>query len=271
MRVNKKIRLIIILILIIGMFLLPYVTTSPPAQVSVFPSNQTLAPGETFDLAILIDPMGTYIAGAKLNIEFNRDMLKVNKISEGNLFKQNGANTFFNGGVVNNPDGMVTNIYDAIIGKSNVSNPGTFITINLTVINSSGSAKINISNVEISDPNGFLIAVNVINGTINDKITATGLPWIRFINGTVMDGINKTGISGVTVSTNNSPGTTTDKYGSYSLMAGEGTYNLTSRSDPLYYTNNTIMVSTIGREVVLQDVELNKKPTGTISGAVTNS
>lgn len=77
MRMINKIRLIIIVLLIIGMFLLPNIissASSPSARVTVLPSNQSFMPGETFELAILIDPVGNYIAGAKLKIEFNRDI-----------------------------------------------------------------------------------------------------------------------------------------------------------------------------------------------------
>jgi hypothetical protein len=259
---------------------------------------------------------------------------------------------------VNDSDGTVTNIYEAIIGNSNVSNPGIFININLTVINSSGSSGINISNVEISDPNGFLIALNVTNGsiTVNERVpettppagvtnlknisyaenyinwtwtdpmtpylakvmvyldgvymidvlkgeqyynatvtpgtytigiktvdtngtinatmathTATTiLPMIKFINGTVIDSSSKKGISDVIVYTNMSDSTVTDATGFYSFAVTEGTYELTANFDPIYYLNKTITISTIESEFVLQDIELTKKPTGTITGAVSN-
>jgi Cohesin domain len=158
--------IIIIAFLIIGMFLLPDMITSPSAEVSVLPSNQTLTTGETIEFDILIDPMGRYIAGAKFNLAFDRDMFKVNKITEGNLLKQNGSITYFNSGVLNDSDGTVTNIFGFVLGNKNVSNPGIFMMINFTVINSSGSSGINLSNVEISDPNGYLIAVNVTNGSV---------------------------------------------------------------------------------------------------------
>jgi hypothetical protein len=358
MRIFKIIRLIIIVVFMTEMFLLPDITSATPAQVSVFPSNKTFAPGETSELAILIDPMGTYIAGATLNIAFGRDLVKVNKITEGNFFKQKNANTFFNSGVVNDSDGTVTNIYEAIMGNSNVSNPGIFININLTVINSSGSSGINISNVEISDPNGFLIALNVTNGsiTVNERVPETTppagvtnlknisyaenyinwtwtdpmtpylakvmvyldgvymidvlkgeqyynatvtpgtytigiktvdtngtinatmathtamtiLPTIKFINGTVIDSSSKKGIPDAIVYTNTSDSTVTNATGFYSFAVTEGTYELTAKFDPVYYLNNTITISTIGSEFVLQDIELTKKPTGTITGAVSN-
>ena len=268
MRIINKIRLILIVLVIFGIFLLPNITSSassPPAQVTVLPSNQTLMQGETIDMAILIDPMGTYIAGAKFDIAFNRYLLKVNKITEGNIFKQNGANTFFNSGVLNNSDGTVTSIFDIILGNTNVSNPGTFILINFTVINSSGSSEINLSNMEISDPNGFLIVANVTNGTIKAKMAV--LPEIRFINGTVKDNSTGNSLAGVTVSANSTLSTMTDATGYYSFAIAEGTYDLTAAFDITYHTNITT-ASTVGRAVVCQDIELIKKPTGNITGSV---
>lgn len=91
----------------------------------------------------------------------------------------------------------------------------------------------------------------------------------RFINGTVMESANKTGITGVRVSTNTNLSTTTNESGFYSLAVTEGTYNLTARLEPTYYSNTTT-VSTIGSEVVIQDIELLKKVTGNITGSVTS-
>lgn len=99
----------------------------------------------------------------------------------------------------------------------------------------------------------------------------TILPAIRFINGTVMDSVNKTALSGVTVSANTTLTTNTDAAGFYSFAVTAGEYNLTAKFEPVYYANNTIMVSTIGSAVVMKDIELLKKPAGTITGAVTNT
>jgi len=88
------------------------------------------------------------------------------------------------------------------------------------------------------------------------------------INGTVEDHNTKTGIANVIVSTNTSISTITNASGFYSMAVTAGTYNLTAKSDPIYNKNNTLTVSTIGRNVVVQDIELLKKPTGTITGSV---
>ena len=88
-----------------------------------------------------------------------------------------------------------------------------------------------------------------------------------YINGTVKTG--GTGVKGVTVSTNTSINTTTDAFGFYSL-AVTGTYQLTAAKEPTYYTNSSV-TATVASGVVVQDIELVRKPTGTISGSVTNA
>jgi len=88
-----------------------------------------------------------------------------------------------------------------------------------------------------------------------------------YINGTVRSG--GIAVEGVTVSTNTSITTTTDASGFYSL-AVTGTYQLTVAKEPVYYTNSSV-TATVASGVDVQDIELVRKPTGTISGSVTNA
>jgi hypothetical protein len=108
-----------------------------------------------------------------------------------------------------------------------------------------------------------------INSTMVTNTSTTILPAIRYINGTVIDSVNKTNIPGVKVSTNTNLSTTTNASGFYSFAVTSGTYNLTATFDIRYYTNSTT-VSTTGKAVVMQDIELVKKPTGNITGSVTS-
>ncbi|MCZ7393972.1 MAG: cohesin domain-containing protein [Candidatus Methanoperedens sp.] len=128
---------------------------------------KTVSQGQMFNLSISIDPSGNAIAGAQLNIAFNQSILNVNSITEGDLFRQNGASTFFNNGTINNSLGTIVNISEAVLGHSNVSTPGTFIIINATAIGSSGASGINLSNVKISDPGGVAIPLNLTNGVVS--------------------------------------------------------------------------------------------------------
>jgi parallel beta-helix repeat protein len=96
----------------------------------------------------------------------------------------------------------------------------------------------------------------------------TILPTIRYINGTIKDNSTGYSLSGVTISANSTLSTTSNATGFYSFAVNDGSYNLISRYDIRYYTNTT-MVSTIGKAVAEQDIEMIKKPTGNITGNVT--
>lgn len=111
-----------------------------------------------------------------------------------------------------------------------------------------------------------------ISGNINDTMkthTATTiLPPIRYINGTVMDSITKEVLAGVKVSTTGAS-TTSNASGFYSLPVASGTYPITATYDFRYYTNSSVTVSTELSAVVVQDIEMVKKPIGNITGNVT--
>jgi len=88
-----------------------------------------------------------------------------------------------------------------------------------------------------------------------------------YISGKVMN--NSIGIAGTIVTTNTSNTTNTDASGMYSLLVPAGTYNLTATSAPRFYTNSSIVVKVISGSTVTREIELSKKPTGTIRGNVT--
>jgi hypothetical protein len=107
---------------------------------------------------------------------------------------------------------------------------------------------------------------NIVNA--NKTLATTILPPVRYINGTVIDsGISHTPLVGVTVSTTGHS-TVTDGSGRYSLAVASGSYPLTASYDIRYYTNSSVTVSTVLVPVVNQDIVLQLKPTGTISGTV---
>jgi len=117
-------------------------------------STGIIIPGGNFDLNIRVDPLGIPIAGIQTDILYDSSLVKINTIKEGNLFTQNGANSYFNSGIVNNFTGTAMNIYSFIFGQNSIFTPGTFIVVNMTATGIAGTSKINLSNVKISDPNG---------------------------------------------------------------------------------------------------------------------
>jgi hypothetical protein len=143
------------------------ITVSNITEIVFMPANRTVTSGQDFTLNVSIDPKGTGLAGAQLNLAVNKSIIRINNIIEGNLFKQGGASTLFNGGVIDNTKGTVVNIYGAIIGSSNVTTKGTFITINATAVGTSGMSGFNLSNIMITDQLGASVVYSLINGTIN--------------------------------------------------------------------------------------------------------
>jgi hypothetical protein len=148
------------------MSLILYIGQVSAAEVTVIPSTLLVTPGETFTINISIDPMGTAIAGAQLNIAYDQSLISVNSIEEGDIFKNAGVGTFFSSGIINNSAGTVTNIFNAITGNKSVTAGGTFITINATATGSSGTSAIELSTVKISKPNGDLVSLNVTDGSV---------------------------------------------------------------------------------------------------------
>ena len=174
MQISRKAVYTFILLFLIG--------NAQAAQVIIYPSNKTVNQGETFSINISVDPQGTSISGAQLNILFNESVLNVNSITEGNLFKKNGANTFFNSGVIINSNGTVKNIFGLIIGPNNISTLDTFAIVNFTAIGRSEATEINFSNVIISDPAGKSVDFTINNGRINFNDIQSILPVIEDLN-----------------------------------------------------------------------------------------
>ncbi len=259
---------------ILVIYLILMVPNSLAADVIISTPNATIQIGQTFNININIDPLMMPVSGAQLNIKYNQSVLKVNKVLEGNFFKQEGAKTYFHSGVLNNSTGIVANIFSVILGPSNVSRYGTFLIINATAIGSSNISWINLSNVKISDPKGISVSLKSKNGTLNiSKIiwstggnTRTLDIHDGYINGTVRS--NGKVVSGVIVTTNASGPKTTDVSGFYSLRIPTGTHNLIATREPAYFPKSSIVVSATSGTTVIQDIELDMKPLGTISGSV---
>ncbi len=136
------------------------------SEVSLIVPTQRINVGDTFDIKINIDPKGADIAGAQANFLFNKSIIRVNSVSEGILFRQYGANTYFFITKIDNQAGAVYNIVDVILGRYNVSTPATFVTVNVTAIGT-GSANFNLSNVKIASPEAQPVPLSTVNQSVN--------------------------------------------------------------------------------------------------------
>ena len=139
----------------------------------VSPSVPSIPAGQSVTINIIIEP-DRPIAGAQLNLKFNSSLIVVDSVEEGNLFKQNGSDTLFNGGNIDNTAGVVSHVWGNILNTSgapkNVSTPGVFAVINVTSYRAGVS---NLSLIDISpigvmaaDSSGNPVPVNITNATI---------------------------------------------------------------------------------------------------------
>ncbi|VVB86249.1 Cytochrome c7 c [uncultured archaeon] len=108
--------------------------------------------------------------------------------------------------------------------------------------------------------NGDVSAINSTNLTI--------LAPLSYINGTVTSGDQPLGGALVLVTGGSS---TTFTNGFYSIMVAEGTYNVTASKRPEYYDNTTTGTPVTPNNTTIQDFILTQKPTGNITGTVTNA
>jgi nitrous oxidase accessory protein len=118
-----------------------------------------------------------------------------------------------------------------------------------------------------NEGDGICDSSYVLGANNTDHLPLAALPKVRFINGTIKDNSTGNHLAGVIVSANSTLSTMSNTTGFYSFAVTEGTYNLTAY-DIRYYMNTTT-VSTVGKVVVVKDIELLKKPTGNITGSVT--
>ncbi|HEY9245331.1 MAG TPA: carboxypeptidase regulatory-like domain-containing protein, partial [Candidatus Methanoperedens sp.] len=83
------------------------------------------------------------------------------------------------------------------------------------------------------------------------------------------DNLSGSGIQGAKVTANTGVYAVTDAAGFYSLRLATGTYTLTAAKDLEYYPNST-QATVTSPGTVTRDIVMEKKPTGTITGTVTN-
>jgi len=140
-------------------------TTSADTQVSILPSTLQVDEGQSFTLTVHIEPDAP-ISGCQFNLHFDSSLVNVTSISEGDLLNQDGADTIFNPGTIDNSKITVINVFAVILGKSNVSTPGIFANINIVALNQSGICTFELFNVFISNSTGHALPVIVNNGNV---------------------------------------------------------------------------------------------------------
>jgi hypothetical protein len=91
-----------------------------------------------------------------------------------------------------------------------------------------------------------------------------------FVNGTVRNGTSSGEVIPDVTVTAGSVSVLTDEFGNYSLSLPDGTYTLTAFKNPEYDVESISGVIVTAPGTTPQDIIMDKKPTGTISGRVSS-
>jgi len=155
-----------LLLILVAVLVMSGISTAMPVEIGIYPESKIIEKGRDFTVNVTVDPAGNPISAAQFNLLFNGSFVEVKNISEGNLFKQNGALTTFNPGILNNSQGSLINVWGLILApRANVTTKGTLATITMNA-KKTGVVGFSLSNVIVSDPNSNATQANVANGSV---------------------------------------------------------------------------------------------------------
>jgi len=140
---------------------------SETTSVSIIPSSENVANEETFTVEIEINP-ATEVAGVQLDLHFDPSIVSVveNGIEEGDFLRRGGATEFW----WQDLDAGTIRIYCSITGTGSVSTTGTFATIQMRSDNVGGTSPLQLTNVQVGDPQGAALDFKTEDGEVTVTI-----------------------------------------------------------------------------------------------------
>jgi hypothetical protein len=168
--VSRSLVLPVVLLLIAALFL-PYIAFAGPATtVTVEPASKAVGTGETFTVDVAVNP-DTDIAGMQFSLSFDPSIVTANDVTEGDLFSQGGASTYFIAGIIDNVAGTITGVFGTIAAEGEtVSQSGVFATISFTAGTAVGTSALDLTDVIVGDLQGQAVDIEVTDGSV----TVTG-------------------------------------------------------------------------------------------------
>jgi hypothetical protein len=159
--------LVVSLVVLLAVFLPGLAYAAGNAVVSVASPPGAVTPGAQFTISINVVPNNA-IAGMQFTFSYNPSIVTAVGVVEGNLLNQDGADTYFNAGQINNTAGTITGVFGAIITPGEtVATTGTFAVITMTAGSTEGSCPLTLSNVIVGDIGGNSIPVTLTSGTVS--------------------------------------------------------------------------------------------------------
>ena len=129
-----------------------------------FSKAEAVNVGQTFSIQVIADKVSN-LAGWSFNLEYDPKILSVESVEEGDALKLQGETTFFQEGKINKEEGTATGLSSVYLGTGGVEASGNLLTLNLKAIKD-GEGYLRLKEVELGDPKGKAIPVNVIDTVI---------------------------------------------------------------------------------------------------------
>jgi len=144
-------------IIVVCILLFSFVTTvradDPVTRIGFSPSEKLVHFDSEFSIEIMCTPTQP-IKAYEFQLQFDPTYLEALSVSEGDMFE--GYSTFFNPGVINNNDGVITNIYGLIVGLGNVSDPASLVTVTFHAKSNPGLSTLSLVTVGVTNETGYV-------------------------------------------------------------------------------------------------------------------
>ena len=141
-------------------------TLIPPGAGFTFSATEiaTLVAGDTFSLNLNAENI-TDLAGWQTDIAFDPNVLEAVEVTEGDLLKVEGGDTFFQSGTIDNTAGKITDMFSARIAESGVNGSGGLLSVTFKA-KAAGKTQVTLENFEFSSISGAIIPTVPPNITI---------------------------------------------------------------------------------------------------------
>jgi hypothetical protein len=151
-------------LIIMSCFVYPIKSDGEETTVSVQLSSAVVSGSETFTVSIYCEP-GQPLKSFEFSVQYDESLINANSVSEGDIFSEYEDNTFFNDGSIDNGNGMISSVFDLIVGSGNVTDPGYLVNISFTAQGVSGSSLITLVDAGVTNETEYL-PISVSNGSV---------------------------------------------------------------------------------------------------------
>ena len=133
--------------------------------------------GDTFTVHLKTENIDD-LAGWQTDIVFNPVVLTALSVSEGDFLKQDGGDTFFAKGTINNTAGKITGVRTVQLSKGDMDRQGTLLSVRFTAT-ANGESRLTVNNFQAGSRRGEKIQATPLAFTILVEGNTPAAPVLR--------------------------------------------------------------------------------------------